>query len=37
MLDDQDKAKAFAGKTVKVVGTLDASNNVIHVVEIQEA
>jgi len=36
-LDDQSKAKAFDGKSVKVTGTLDASSNTIHVVDIQEA
>jgi hypothetical protein len=35
-LDDQDKAKPFEGKTVKVSGSLDASN-VIHVDAIEGA
>lgn len=34
-LDDQDKAKQFEGKNVKVTGTLDASSNTIHVADIQ--
>ena len=37
LLDDQEKAKAFNGKNVKVTGMLDADNNIIHVVDIQEA
>lgn len=36
-LDDQNKAKKFAGKNVKVTGTLDATNNIIHVTDIQLA
>jgi uncharacterized protein YdeI (BOF family) len=36
-LDDQEKAKQFDGQNVKVTGTLDESNNTIHVVEIQAA
>jgi hypothetical protein len=35
-LDDQDKAKDFDGKKVKVVGTLDEENMTIHVNEIEE-
>ena len=34
-LDDQEKAKPFDGKNVKVVGTLDAATNTIHVTDIQ--
>ncbi|HKS94867.1 MAG TPA: DUF5818 domain-containing protein [Terriglobia bacterium] len=34
-LDDQDKAKQFEGQSVKVTGTLDAQNNMIHVSDIQ--
>ncbi len=34
-LDDQEKAKSFVGKDVKVTGTLDAQTNTIHVAEIQ--
>jgi hypothetical protein len=35
-LDDQDRAKTYEGKTVRVNGTLDASN-VIHVESIEGA
>ena len=34
-LDDQDKAKAFEGKNVKVTGTLEAARNLVHVTDIQ--
>ncbi len=34
-LDDQEKAKAYEGKSVKVTGTLDAESNMIHVQDIQ--
>ena len=34
-LDDQDKAKQFEGKQVKVTGKLDASSKVIHVENIE--
>jgi hypothetical protein len=33
-LDDQDKAKRFEGKDVKVMATVDASTNSLHVVDI---
>src|ERR1700727_1268362 len=33
-LDDQDKAKQFEGKNVKVMATLDPSTNKLHVVAI---
>jgi Protein of unknown function (DUF5818) len=36
-LDDQSKAEPFAGKDVKVSGTLDAKTRTIHVVEIAES
>jgi hypothetical protein len=36
-LDDQDKARKFEGQNVKVIGTLDASRNMIHVSDIQPA
>lgn len=36
-LDDQQSASKFEGKQVKVTGTLDASNNTIHVQNIQPA
>jgi hypothetical protein len=35
-LDDQDKAKAFEGKKVKVTGKLDKDSNTIHVSDIAE-
>ena len=35
-LDDQKKAKQFEGKIVRVTGTLDAQNNLIHVQAIEE-
>lgn len=34
-LDDQDSAKKFVGKDVKVTGTLDSSTNTIHVTNIK--
>lgn len=34
-LDNQKLAKKFAGKNVVVTGTLDASNNLIHVEKIE--
>lgn len=37
MLDDQEKAKQFDGKNVKVKGTLDTASNTIHVLAIQAA
>lgn len=36
-LDDQKKAQQHEGKNVKVTGTLDAQNNVIHVQAIDDA
>jgi hypothetical protein len=36
-LDDQEKAKQYSGKNVKVTGTLDSSTNTIHVSDIQPA
>ena len=36
-LDDQAKAKEFAGKNVKVTGTLDVATNTIHVTDIEPA
>jgi hypothetical protein len=33
-LDDQSKAKQFEGKNVKVMATVDASTNTLHVVDI---
>lgn len=36
-LDDQQKAEKYQGKNVRVIGTLDAQNNMIHVQTIEEA
>jgi hypothetical protein len=36
-LDDQEKAKLFEGKNVKVTGVLMASTNMIHVTDIEPA
>jgi hypothetical protein len=36
-LDDQQKAEKYQGKNVRVIGTLDAENNMIHVRAIEEA
>jgi hypothetical protein len=36
MLDDTKKARPYAGKSVKVTGTLDKASNVIHVQTIQD-
>lgn len=37
LLDDRDMAKPFNGKNVKVTGTEDPSNKIIHVVNIVES
>jgi hypothetical protein len=34
-LDDQDRAKRYEGKQVKVSGTLDASGNIFHIISIE--
>lgn len=34
-LDDQDRAKQYEGKQVKVAGTLDATGNSLHVTSIE--
>jgi len=34
-LDDEDQAKPYVGKSVKVTGTLDPSTSTIHVVSIE--
>jgi Protein of unknown function (DUF5818) len=34
-LDDQEKAKQYEGKQVKIVGTLDASSSTLHVDSIE--
>jgi hypothetical protein len=36
-LDDQEKAKAFEGKNVKVTGVLDVDRNIVRVTDIQAA
>lgn len=36
-LDDEKQAKKYAGKSVKVTGTLDSSTNTIHVSDVQLA
>ena len=36
-LDDQAKPEEFAGKIVKVTGTLDSATKTIHVVSIKAA
>lgn len=36
-LDDQDKAKQFEGKSVKVMGTVDSASNTLHVIDINDA
>jgi hypothetical protein len=36
-LDDQDKAKDFEGKNVKVTGTLEVAKNLVHVTNIEPA
>ena len=36
-LDDQDKAKQFEGKSVKVTATMDPNTNTLHVVDITPA
>jgi hypothetical protein len=37
LLDDQEKAKAFEGKNVKVTGVLDVDKNIVHVSDIKPA
>ena len=34
-LDDQDRAKRYEGKQVKVAGTLDAKGNSLHIISIE--
>jgi Protein of unknown function (DUF5818) len=36
-LDDQDKAKQYEGKNVKVMGTVDTATNTLHIVDISPA
>jgi hypothetical protein len=33
-LDDQEKAEQFVGRDVRVMATVDASSNTLHVVDI---
>jgi hypothetical protein len=33
-LDDQARAQIFAGRQVKITGTLDSKSNTIHVLQI---
>ena len=35
-LDDQDKAKQFAGRKVKITGNMDAKTKMVHVETIEE-
>jgi type 1 fimbria pilin len=35
-LDDQVKAEQFAGKKVKISGSLDASNHTLHIFDMEE-
>ena len=34
-IDDQDKAKGYEGKPVKITGTLDTNSNTVHVTSIE--
>jgi hypothetical protein len=36
-LDNQEKAKDFEGKTVKVTGVLEVAKNLVHVTDIEAA
>jgi len=36
-LDDQDKARKYLGKRVKVMATMDARSNLLHVIDIVPA
>jgi hypothetical protein len=36
-LDDQEKAKQFEGKNVKVTGVLEIARNLVHVTDIEPA
>jgi hypothetical protein len=37
LLDNQEKAKEFEGKNVKVTGVLEAAKNLVHVTNIEPA
>jgi hypothetical protein len=34
-LDDQDRAREYQGKQVKIVGSLDRTTNLIHITSIE--
>jgi hypothetical protein len=36
-LDDQNGARALAGRKVKIIGTMDADKKTIHVIKLEEA
>lgn len=36
MLDNQDRARPYEGKRVKVTGTIEVANDLIHIETIQE-
>jgi hypothetical protein len=36
LLDNQDMARPYEGKNVKITGTIDGANNLIHIETIQE-
>lgn len=36
LLDNQDRARPYEGKNVKVTGTIDVGNNMIHIETIEE-
>ena len=36
LLDNQDKARPYEGKNVKITGTIDGASNLIHIETIQE-
>jgi hypothetical protein len=36
MLDDQGKVRPYEGKKVKITGTIDVANNMIHIETIEE-
>jgi hypothetical protein len=36
LLDNQDMARPYEGKSVKVTGTIDVANNMIHIETIEE-
>ena len=36
LLDNQDRARTYEGKSVKVTGTIDVANNMIHIETIEK-